>query len=221
MSGMRSLRTACWFLVALAARGDAVPAKLPAWQWSLQDRLEARLSREGIQARAAAQEALARYMAQKTGEAPPPVETGGRIVDTIDGEKNPELFLPWELFNYLANRISSPDAAESEAYRHSLLEVAVALGFGADFWERFEMAASPYLKRVRATQEIPGKRAPEDKGQPLCLARKEALQEVYKALGESAFLRILYEGVAPTVSMTYEITDDTGRHLRFVDGGCR
>jgi len=73
--------------------------KKPAWQWTLDERLAARLDPESMAARAAENRAKTAAILKRQGVNYVPQEQAGPapLQDQIDGSKNPELFLTTEL----------------------------------------------------------------------------------------------------------------------------
>jgi len=220
-------------LVACLAAGIAAAqaehaterSKRPAWQWSLEERLAARFESEGMKARAAEAAAGRQQVAAQFGE------TGDASEDqhSIDGRREPELFLPTELFRSFINR-AFPEDGEGQAYARRRLEAgAAALGFGSDLWIRLEKAAAPYLsardERYRramaalAVSEEPENPADDDLAH--CRALAQSLAAAKAEFGAEALLRLLYQEVAPTLSITYNFDDETIGRLRSLEGGCK
>jgi len=217
--------------------------KKPAWKWTLDERLAARFDAGAMAARDAGLQAeeeatrkrwsnlLAGEEAQMTG--PPPA------TETIDGSKTPELFLPVELFTTLLRRGLSPEEEREglQESRSRIEERAVALGFGQDLWDRLDKVVAPYLRLLydeeRRNPVYGGEKtkAEDPKRKEvrlrLCRARAQALEAAKAEFGEEAFLRLLYEAVAPNSRPIYILEPwppDYQRHaerLRFEEGGCR
>jgi hypothetical protein len=201
----------------------------PAWQWALDERLANRFNVEAMKARAVAQaaedqEVLAHFPMDKSLE-----HSSARVdTDTIDGKRNPELFLPTELFDALLNSSFSSDPREQLESRRYIEERSAALGFGRDCWSRIEKAAAPFL-RLKREQERSGREkpargvAPEDFGMDrqallLCRARAEAIDAAEAEFGKEPLLRLLYEVVAPYIGITYVVKDGLSEHKNFVEG---
>lgn len=232
-------------LSAAAAQGAEVEKDVPlkpAWRWTLNERLAARFDPEAIAAREAEDEAeqdaiherrqrrggdlLAEEKAKMTG--PPPA------VETIDGSKNPELFLPLELFSALLNRGLPGEKWEGlEESRKQIEQRAAALGFGRDLWNRLEGVSALYLRLLHNEDRrrlATGAKDYKRKNDRLrvCRARVRAMEAAKAEFSEEGFLRLLYEAVAPDVRRTYILEPwppDYQRHaeeLRFQEeGGCR
>lgn len=220
-----------------APRAEAAAKQKPIWRWSVDERLAARFDAVAMAAREAEQEAvehhvrelfpdlLAEEEAQMKG---PPAPT-----EMVDGSKTPELLLPGELFGLLLNRGFPQEEEGGEALqqlRDPIEQRAAALGFGRDLWERLGKAAAPYLRSLHAANRRHRAGGADDENEEssvrLCRARSQAFESATAEFGEEAFLRLLYEAVAPDVRPTYilESRADYQRHaenLRFWEGGCR
>jgi hypothetical protein len=144
------------------------------------------------------------------------------VVDEIDGRKSPELFFPTELFTILIEAGYPPSGSVSES-RQRISERAAALGFGRDLWPRLASAAAPFLKlrreRDRLAAKLDGSRA--DDSETWCRKRAEALAAAKAEFGEELFLRLLYEAVAPTGSISYVVSAGEPAMLRSAEWGCR
>jgi len=204
----------------------------PAWQWTLDERLEKRYDSKEIRSRAmakAAEDAKIREMFKDM-----PVGSGAgqdSKVDTIEGRTHPELFLPWELFDtLLGDAFPSGGLSPSESRRH-LDAPAAALGFGRDFWMKLERVVAPYLALQREDERQalgPSRQGRQVKrsehptlGTSLCQARAEAMSAAKAEFGEERFLQFLYQAVAPNLALSYVPEERPANRLRFVEGGCR
>ncbi|HKI03168.1 MAG TPA: hypothetical protein VKK31_14420 [Thermoanaerobaculia bacterium] len=224
-----------------AAQGAEVekagPPK-PAWKWTLDERLGARFDPGPLADREAEHEAEQEALRKRwsgtvitedfdkmTG---PPAAT-----EALDGSKTPELFLPVELFGMLLRR-GLPLDGEGKFLQESRSRIeqrAAALGFGRDLWDRLEKAAAPYLRPLqeanRRDQLAGANTTKEEETIRLCRLRAQALEAAKTEFGEEAFLRLLYEVVAPNARPVYVLEGwppDYHGHaerLRFYEGGCR
>jgi hypothetical protein len=189
----------------------------PAWQWSLDERLAARFDPAAQAARQAAHRDIIVNL-HLDGPA-----------DVVDGKETPELYLPTELFNQLLNVAFFDLDFLGPERRHGIEARAVALGFKSDLWPRLESAVSPYLKLRRTPYTLFGGQATLGGkgllGQPsrelsLCHLQSDALAAAKAGFGERAFLRLLYEAVAPTTRLSYTINSISRAQARFVEQGC-
>src|SRR5688572_18578068 len=118
----RVMRRTQWFMtisillvIAGPVSADDRPARVRnSWDYQLEERLELRLDR------AARSKRIGEYaMAWGT-------KTNDAKVDVVDGHRNPEAFLPFELFDSLVNKLESP---EREAWWDRFNDLVRAGGF--------------------------------------------------------------------------------------------
>jgi hypothetical protein len=152
----------------------------------------------------------------------------GPPVETIDGRKTPELFLTWELFTDLLDRDLLADGLVGRERRERIEERAAALGFGQDLWPRLKKVAAPFIALRRQAARLPvqsgkvtGGLQMDADGLRLCRARSRAIAAAKAEFGEEAFLRLLYEAVAPNLQITGMLAPGLAEHLRFLEGGCQ
>ncbi|HEV7507995.1 MAG TPA: hypothetical protein VGS07_24135 [Thermoanaerobaculia bacterium] len=207
----------------------------PAWEWTVDERLAQRFSPRAMEARAAEHAAEERTFLTRFPEAAADLfeskdtDSSRQATASIEGKKTPELFLPFELFEHLLSMGLSPEADPES--RKIIEQRAVALGFGHDLWKRLEKAASPYLEIQREDERRA--RAQVFRSHPTdsfemdsnatryCRARARALVAAKSEFGAEPFLRLLYLGITPGLSITYVVKDGLAEHLRFVEGGCQ
>lgn len=208
-------------LLLLASQGLADAAKVhfrkPAWQWTLDERLAARFDPAAQAARKAAHRDVIAHLRL------------GSPADVVDGHETPELYLPTELFSHLL-RVAFPAAgAEGALARRAIEERAAPLGFTPDLWPRLEAAVSPHLDLRLGSSKLfghgPALGGKGLFGQPtgelaLCRHQAEALAAAKAEFGEPAFLRFLYEAVAPTARLTYSVNWMSRAEARFIEQGC-
>ncbi|MFY9820005.1 MAG: hypothetical protein WAM82_01400 [Thermoanaerobaculia bacterium] len=207
----------------------------PAWDWTVDERLVTRFSPQAMAARAAQHAAEERAFLSRFPEAaddyPETKGTGSpqQVTDSIDGDKTPELFLPFELFDHLLN-MGLTSGANLES-RTIIEQRAVALGFGRDLWKRLAIATAPYLElqrederraKAQLTHSLPVEGfAMDNDAIHYCRVRAQALAAAKAEFGTTPFLRLLYLGVTPGHSRSYIVKDGLAAHLRFIEGGCR
>lgn len=217
------------WLFGMAASSPAqtqptVRSKAPE-DWTIEERLEARFDPVAMKARREAH-------AKDVG---PPFEDLPDDPDEcfVDGSKNPELYLPWEMFTYLLTRAFSSNPEHNQLFRESLAAEAEALGIGRRLWPTLE-AIIPEILHVRALAKENGQKLlaatgvsrrsfeAEDEalGKRACALRRDALQTARGALGEKTFDRFLYRAVAPWM-MTGMRFSEWREQLRFVEEGCQ
>lgn len=214
---------------ASETRAAEPPPGKAAWRWTTEERIARRFDPKAMKARVAEvraeQHARQKLFPKIDDELFVAGDEGSRsVMDTLDGSKHPELFFPNELFSHLLNDAFPPDREYQSESRLPLKERAAALGFGRDLWPRLEKAAAPLLKleaeRARRRVEPGG----EDEAIRLCRVRAQALAAAKSEFGEEAFLRLLYEAVAPGMAREVIgrglVVEDVDR-MRYIAGGCQ
>jgi hypothetical protein len=210
-------------------RGQAVK---PAWEWSLEERIASRIDPALMRQRAEAH--AADLNRDRTPAGAQAHAAGARPIEfTVDGRRNPELLMPFELFGSVLRGVSPQF---SDHVRKQYREAVTSFGWKEEtFWHVLESAASDFfraqteslsLQARLSTLSPPDHRELETKIEELaykqCRLRAEALRQVRLQLGRETFDRFLYSAVAPQVSIGSRIPvgDEAGR-LRFIEGGCR
>jgi hypothetical protein len=210
---IRSVSVALLILAALSASAQQAPRK--AWDIADEERIARRVDPASIRARAAdAKDADSAY-------------------SVIDGKRNPELYLPWELYaDAVQQYLAAPDewAATQRARANDVLRIFTD---PIEFWPRFEEASAPYATLIRreriglerASTAPANERAAmiqklKAEQSPQCAARAETLAAVEKALGRETLYTFLYEVVAVT-GRSITNGPEQAQQLRFVAGGCR
>lgn len=236
-------------IVALAARAatpeqdgasprPSAKAERAAWQWSDEERLKVRFDPVSIRERSS------REATEPYGVQPPNVVRGtSKTTQSVDatagnlivGRRNPELLMPFELFNLLIEQGFTGDAAARAEFRKSVAPQIEATAIAPDtFWSAVERAAAPFIRNQQQERELLAQlnEAKTDEArtairqqlknlqQPQCQQRAAALEAVTKRLGRSVVYRVLYEGIAPSLNVT-SVEPDTPARLQFVAGGCR
>jgi hypothetical protein len=209
------------------------PATKPAWKWTLEERLAARFDPAAMAERQAQYQAEQEAIRKRQGGSLPEDEARvtRSVIEKRDGRRTPELFLPGELFDLLLDGAFAPgrERADLQGSRAHYEQWAAALGLGSNFWERLEEAAAPYLTLLQkgGRQRLPSRADIAAKGEEgrfhICRARLQALEAAGAELGEEAFLRLLYEGVAPSYQeiSLYSDYQEKAEDLRLQEGGCR
>jgi hypothetical protein len=212
-----------WYIAiacfALAIGAAERPEKVKsASEWTLEERIAARLARNSP----------GRRVAERGSE----VRSAGEEYFEIDGRTNPELLLPFELFGSLVNEMASED--RFLASRRLYDEGIIAAGWTPDeFWNELRRAVKPYLaaqgdslaiQQQLAGLDPPTHREAESRITLLdykqCRLRADALREMRERFGP-AFDEFLYNAVAPHLSLGSSAPDpDEAERLRFVEGGC-
>ncbi|HEX9984206.1 MAG TPA: hypothetical protein VGF69_13145 [Thermoanaerobaculia bacterium] len=199
---------------ALASDNSAKPA----WELTLDERLAARTNATGAAERIARHARSARHGARVSTAA---------WADVIDGNVNPELFLPTELFQSVVRR-----GFVGETWRDAHQQDLEALQLPADFWDRLERVAGPFIGDLRQQEAllVSGKemdaagRAEIDRRlaasyPTLCRHRADALAAARAEFGP-LLDRFMYEYVVRgQVQFAQELAD--GARLRAEERGCR
>jgi hypothetical protein len=231
--------TGAHLMKAQEAKVRVKPEK-PAWQWTLDERLAQRFDPEARRARVAAkiaEETAYRKKSEAAGSAPLEGAGGfvegnrGKDVDVINGRKNPELFLPLELFTYLIQDAFPPEGVDPSEYRHMIEERAVVLGFGKDLWARLAKIAALVLTLERQREELARKNPAavrmksgaemDDSDLALCRARAEALARAEVEFGKESFLRLLYQATINSTEVVYDLYEGMEEHQRYLEEGCK
>jgi hypothetical protein len=217
------------FLVAWPAVVHAEePAKKSAWEWSIEERIAKRLDPKSIRERAAAEERDFQPQSMHLQ-----VHMSEPIQFTIDGRRDPELLMPFEIFGSL---LTGLDSRGGDNIRNQYRDKIAAFGWSEEvFWKTLEDAASEHTRYQTESLDLQMKLQTvsppehrklelkiEELGYKQCGARADAFQAVRRKLGAEAFDRFLYGAAAPEIGIgsALPVGDEAGR-LRFVEGGCR
>jgi hypothetical protein len=202
---------------------DGKDAGKPAWEWTVAERLEALFDPAENRRRL---EAHAYAMRQ-----PSPKADSTTIL--VDGSSNPELILPYQLFERLVRQLYSSGAEAQANPREKVLPEARKYGLGDDLLETLEKVAPGYLAHKRQEKErferySTGSPAEKKKleqeekeaGLAMCAVRKQGLEAARSFFGPEKLDRFLYEVIAPGMSMRYP--DRAWKEqLLYIEGGCR
>lgn len=206
-----------WIVVLVPASSAQEARYRRTWELTLDERVARRLDPSDIRRRAenAARPRPGVTTAQSPGGAEPAF--------VIDGSKDPELFLPWELFDHLVRTPDDPAAAVRHRQRFN--DRIARYGWTPDeFWTEVEALDASYasLRResVRLQEESAGagsELAPL--AHELCAARAGALERARERFG-SRLDEFLYTEIAPTMSLRSARVPDASM-LRWISGGCK
>lgn len=137
----------------------------------------------------------------------------GVITYVIDGRRNPELFLPHELFSSLLTGVRLREPLRTKQ-RGFFRESIRRFGFEDElFWRELERAAAD-LTSMLETKRVD---ASPDEG---CRQRHRALQTAREIFGRQRFDRFLYEVVAPAAqqSSATNVSDPAAALKREAEG---
>jgi hypothetical protein len=187
----------------------------PPWEWTLEERI-----RDRSDPVKAAQRVAAAQIATSSSN------------DTINGRRNPELFLPIELFQIFVSGAFTEDPTGRAVYRQGCVE-ASTVALPADFWARLETITGTYvftLNRARALNREAGAAQGNDRKRlqhqsatiqaKQCETLADNLESARQAFGQPFFDRFLYESVAPDSGIGLE-RPNTPSELMRIANGCR
>jgi len=180
------------------------------WEWTDEERVAERFNPNAIAARNAAYRAAEAARGRATTSSV--VErSDGKLEYVIEGRRNPELFLPFELFDMLVAGADPSVAAAEKA--HAALDPGIRkLGLDPNiFWSQLSGAAGQYVHA-----HLSG----EKSGASPC-DRRNAMIAAESAVGHDVLYRVLYLVVAPT-TVYASVTDSShpGVDLLNVEKGC-
>jgi len=203
------------------------------WNWTVSERLAKRFEVEDMRRRAA--EYHREIAAGNAGMQAQ--STSSSDVFVIDGKKDPELFLPYELLTALLNGLSSDARARDSAqrsYRKSIED------FGwkpSELWSRLEAILDGYpdlvdresalqtALRSPQTPSVHDRLTTEQKTlrQGICARRAALLKSARAIFGETEFDRFLYTVIAPTLTAFSKVpaSEDEAKKLQHAEEGCR
>ncbi len=187
------------------------------WEWTIEDRLVARVHPVKIAERQDTEEA--RY--HSAGAQAPSTERETTQSYSIDGSRNPELLLPHELFQSLLTGFV-PDDERRRSKRESLRPAMVTSGFDEElFWAQLRSAAGEFIDNYAYPARETVISQSERRQYGLCRSAFRALNNARQVFGPDRFDRFLYEVVAPGTWVAWA-TDapDPAAELRYVERGC-
>jgi hypothetical protein len=207
------------------------PARKPAWEWTLDERIAKRIDPVQIRERALASE---KNLVERGGFKPEEVIP---VRFTVEGWRDPELFMPSELFHSILSGVWVEREMARDTrkrYRQQILDA----GWDENlFWQIVEEASAEYwkttndrlaLQQASSTQPLTlaERRAlsiqAESLNVPGCRLRLEALWTVRQKLGAGKFDRFLYEAIAPKISISSNLPFGNEEwRLRYIESGCR
>lgn len=202
----------------------AVSSAKEPWKWTDEERIAARTDR--TEAKSRVRVALSSGDVQAVSVA---VADGKQLTDVIDGHRNPELFLPTELFEATVNLgLILPDD-----WRDTWANGAAGAGLPDDFWKRLPIVAEPFVNDLRRRQDLFELARDADRNErlkydrqlaalapTLCRDRAAALAAARKEFGEPLD-RFLYLTVAAGKSITYYDEEQDRSRLEEQTRGCR
>jgi hypothetical protein len=216
----------------LAPSADQSVRPKEAWELTDDERITARLDPERINQRAL--DHAARVARQRSGSSSILALGSGPTSNfRIDGAENPELFLPFELFNDLLRGVDrNLSSTDREVARAILAPKIKSFGFEPEaFWSAFASTTARYFDFRDGKQRLSeskrslseAKRFPSEPNDVyigLCRERLIALNAARDRFGRATFDRFLYQVVAPTLSFS-SLAPDEAQGLRYMAAGCQ
>jgi hypothetical protein len=187
----------------------------PAWEWTLDERLTERLDRGHNQERILAYRPATRAVHSQTLLADDRIDAKPQFEYIVDGHRNPELFLPHELFDMLLSGLN-PDESMRTRQREYYRTALRSLGYDdTAFWNALASVTGKYL----TVRFVNGQHAVNER----CHMRFEALEAARNLFGQAKFERTLYTVIAPTAFYSAVSSDDVKpeAQLRRAERGCR
>jgi hypothetical protein len=206
----------------------------PAWEWTLSERLNSRLNPDEIRRRAEVHRA--EMSETSNGDRRAQSNASPEEIFVVDGTRNPELFLPYELMNALLRGVGS-DAAVRESIRKSYRSRIEQFGWDAsEFWSKMDISTAGYAALIDAEAAIQDqlveRQTPSGRERLLaeqaalqrsiCQRRAAILRAVRLAFDPGEFDRFLYTEIAPYLSVFAEIPKTSAAaELQQREEGCR
>lgn len=195
------------------------PRRAP-WEWTDSERW-ASLQNEG--------EAAARvqvHLAERSRVASSAAAEDPRPYDVIDGNRDPHLFLRWELFSHLASAGYAQDANFRQVWREMREKARRDAGLPDTFWNEFEVISAAYRASRRRQRDLYSSTlGPDERTAAFAAIRAEICRDSSAAIAEAdarfgpAFDRFLYLGVAPRLHAVWMKKPDADYHA-LVMGEC-
>ena len=212
--------------VVCNAAPPGVAAKQP-WEWTIDERLADRFDPAKIRERRLAHEAslpAAAASSERAGLQSRSVVQRQPFVYDIDGSRNPELFLSYELFDGLLSGFDPSDTPTARRKQRAYFGNGLRkLGYEEEaFWSALESVSAQYLPLRWAGPRAASPAEVEARSEERCRERHDALQAARSLFGQRQFDRLLYTVVAPVQSYS-EATleaDPISKHRR-AEAGCR
>jgi hypothetical protein len=221
---------------------ESQPAGKPAWQWTVEERLRVRLDPESMAERRRPE--VLRAHRWTMPRVPPGLSNKTELAEVIFGERNPELLLPWELFDVLLGTAHSvrdvpprPDGLPVGRYGqrrgYEITAEQRGLELPPNLWRDLEPIVEPYVDLKRkvwslAAESQAASGAAQQEMQvrldamhaELHCRRAVALARAREHFGAQDFDRFLYVVVAYGLRKWSTEPFTREEHLRF-ERGCR
>lgn len=153
--------------------------------------------------------------------------------EIIDGSKNPELLLPWELHRFLISTSFYEDSTVARQWRLRFANAVPRLGVPEAFWATLERLSSDYLRTQHEIASLSNEMKGADRNQRehlrqlivakesgQCHQRQIALERAGETFGREWFAEFLYRAAAPNVLISSTAPVSVEK-LQFVGRGCQ
>jgi hypothetical protein len=190
-------------VVLLAAAAQGQPGKA-SWNWSIEERLEARFD---VQQRA---KRVSRHIEHQRGKNAIAPTSAASLGDVIDGKVNPELFLPTELFRAL---VFSGFVTQPKFYPLGVRQTSDDLFLAEAEWDELRDLVREYAANLEQERDliaestaadVTRKKAISAEIEKLrlqqCAASAAALRRARAQYGVERFNRFLYTVVARPIT---------------------
>jgi hypothetical protein len=196
----------------------------PAWEWTDEERIAGRIDDASAASRVRADHSRTSASFEAATHA---VSERELPYDVVLGDRNPELFLSFDVFDLLIRLAFADDSLTRSAYREGKEIQRESLGLPADMWDRLAVMAAAYRDDRKLEREIAlsdmseSTRTTEARfnSRAICRDRFAALSEARAEFGP-AFDRFLYSAVAPEMFEVVARRPDANV-LRSTSRGCR
>jgi len=193
-------------------------AAKPPWQWTIEERLRVRFDAEqiGLRVRAHRRDVAS---GDGTREVLPTSTNSEEFV--IEGQRNPELFLPHELLSVLLRGVDT-DPGARDRFRAAFAEDIREFGWDdKSFWREFERLTVDAAPDLHHRGGRPKQAADNTESVPdRCRARRAVLVAARAHFGDE-FDRFLYEVVAPTLNIAMRhVPENEPLQLKQLEEGC-
>ncbi|HET7522675.1 MAG TPA: hypothetical protein VFJ79_00880 [Acidimicrobiales bacterium] len=205
--------------------------------WTLEERLAVRFDPGDVRRRREADRAAMVKSGDLTAEQAAVEAADDECTNSVAGSRNPELFLPSEIFEKLIFVGFNPDPEFQRATRQLLEPRLRTAGLDPEtFWTTLESIARKVIQAnnefldldkqfqtTRGAEHRRIKQRAEAVAIAKCGPRAEALARARATFGEKTFDRFLYHGIAPDMArfMGGDPDADWKGQLRAEEGGCR
>jgi hypothetical protein len=205
----------------------------PPWEWTLSERLKNRLDASEIRRRA---EVHLAELSEGSSEGRLQQNTRPKDFFYIDGSRNPELFLSYELMNALLRGVSS-DLEVREAMRKGYRKRIEQFGWNAiDFWATIDEITGGYADLIDEESKLQIRLSePQTPSQhdgllaeqaalqrSICQRRTAILRSARAAFNAGEFDRFLYTAIAPHLSVSSDVPQGSeAAKLQRLEEGCR